>query len=182
MVYVQDFVISVQDAFLVQSPASGERAVIAARGARCRRNWAYMRNPGWRPPLRPRRSRLAPPLAHLFIEPDVFPTIPVEDAVDHEGQPFDVGLPARPAARIEDDRPGAVLGQLAFDRPDQLLAPRLVGLDRLLLDQFVDLRTAITVIVQIPAAAVCQVEVLVGIGPASREVETDDVILPHNLR
>src|ERR1700732_3716790 len=71
----------------------------------------------------------------LLIEPDVFHAIAVENAVDHDRQPFDIGLPAGPVAVVKDDRPGAVLGKLALDCPHQLLAPSRGGLDRLLLDQ-----------------------------------------------
>jgi len=46
----------------------------------------------------------------LLVEPDVFHAVAVVDAVDHGHEPLDIGLHAGPAARIEDDRPGAVLG------------------------------------------------------------------------
>src|SRR4029077_20664152 len=45
----------------------------------------------------------------LLVEPDVFHTVAVVDAVDHGHEPLDVGLRAVPAARIEDDRPGLLL-------------------------------------------------------------------------
>src|SRR5438552_15132955 len=48
----------------------------------------------------------------LLVEPDILHAPAVEDAVDHDGQPFDVGLPAGSAAPVIDDRPGAILGQL----------------------------------------------------------------------
>jgi hypothetical protein len=57
----------------------------------------------------------------------------------------------------------AVLRQSSLDLPHQFLAPLLVGLGRLLIDQFVHVRVAITVIVQLTAAALIQVEVLVGV-------------------
>ena len=40
----------------------------------------------------------------LFVEPDVFSAIAVENAIDHQRQPLDVRLPAGCAAGIEDDR------------------------------------------------------------------------------
>jgi len=107
----------------------------------------------------------------LFVEPDVFQTRTVGDAVDHDRQPLHPSLPASRAAVVKDDRSGAILRQLPFDLPDQLLALFLVGLDRLSVDQLVDCRTAVTVIVQLAAAPVIQVEVLVGIGPASYRAE-----------
>src|SRR6516164_7147902 len=130
--------------------------------------------PGQPPSSRPttslpraRRSSfisLGLPSARLFVEPDVLHAPAVEDAVDHDGQPLDVGLPAGSLAGIKDDGPGADLGQLAFDRPQQLLAPSLVGLDRLLLDQLVHLRVAIAVPVPAGTASVKQIEDLVGVG------------------
>src|SRR5207247_6341463 len=90
---------------------------------------------------RPRLNVIGCPA--LFVEPDVFAAIAAGDAVDHDRQPFDVGPPAGCAAGIEDDRPGAVFSHLLFDCPDQLLAPGLVGLDRLPLDQLIHLRAAI---------------------------------------
>src|SRR5215470_1469587 len=58
----------------------------------------------------------------LLVEPDVFHSIAVVDAVDHRHEPLDIGLLAGLATRIEDDRPGLLLGQAPFDRPHQLLA------------------------------------------------------------
>src|SRR5262245_57720203 len=88
-------------------------------------------------------------LARLSVEPDVFHAPAVEDAVDH-----DVGLPTHRATVVKDDRPGAVFGQLSLNFPHQLLALWGVRLNGLPLDQFVDLGTAIAVIVQLPAAPV----------------------------
>src|SRR6202040_3109443 len=75
----------------------------------------------------------------LLVQPDVFVTPAVVDAVDHYGQPFDPGLPARPGAWIKNDRPSAILGQPRFDFPYQLFAFFLVGLHRLPVDHFVEL-------------------------------------------
>ena len=58
----------------------------------------------------------------LFVEPDVFHAIAVVDSVEHRHEPLNLGLHAGAAARVEDDRPGAVFGQPPFDFPDQLLA------------------------------------------------------------
>src|SRR5271168_1664631 len=46
----------------------------------------------------------------LFVEPDVFHAPAVENAVDHDRHPLDVGLLAGAVAVVEDDRPGVVLG------------------------------------------------------------------------
>src|SRR5690242_13948253 len=45
----------------------------------------------------------------LFVEPDVLHPPAVEDAVDHQSEPLDMRLPARPIATVEDDRPGIIL-------------------------------------------------------------------------
>src|SRR6266446_7272414 len=102
----------------------------------------------------------------MLIEPDVFHAIAVEEAVDHDGQSFDPGLPAGPIAVVKDNRPGAIPSQLAFDCPHQLLAPSRVGLDRLLLDQLVHLRVAVTVPILARTASVKQIEDRVGVRPA----------------
>src|SRR5271169_3634379 len=72
------------------------------------------------------RSEVKPTLS---VEPDVLHAIAVEDAVDHDRQPLDIGLPAGRVAAVKDNRPGDILGELAFDCPDQLLTPFLVCLD-----------------------------------------------------
>ena len=69
-----------------------------------------------------------------------------------------MGLPAGCAAVVKDDRPGAVLRQLPLDFPHQFVALFSVGLDGLPIDQLVDLGTAVTVIVQLPAAPVNSVD------------------------
>src|SRR5438132_1060282 len=73
----------------------------------------------------------------LFVEPGILAAIAAEDAVDHHHEVLDVGLPAGRDAAVGDDRPGEILGQFAFDRPQYLPAPFLIGLHRLLLDQLV---------------------------------------------
>src|SRR5215472_3260610 len=55
------------------------------------------------------------PTGVLFVEPDVFHAPAVKDAVDHDRQPLDIGLPAGPAFCIENDWPGAVFGELSFN-------------------------------------------------------------------
>jgi hypothetical protein len=57
---------------------------------------------------------------------------------------------------------------------------RLFGLARLPIDQLVHFGAAVTVIVQLGTAPVKQLEVLVGVGPASRAGEGDDVVFAHD--
>src|SRR6516165_9192224 len=94
---------------------------------------------------RPPHHRLLADCGGLLVEPPVFAAIAVEDAVDHHRRIFDVGLPAGRRSLIGDNRPGDILGELALDRQQYLLAARGVALDRLLLDHFVDFDVAITV-------------------------------------
>src|SRR6516165_4097883 len=100
----------------------------------------------------------------LLVEPDVLHAPAVGNAVDHDRQSFHIGLPAAATSIVKDYRAGTVLGQLAFDFPNQSSARLLIGLCRLLIDQLVDLRIAVAVVVQVSAAPVEQVKVLVGIG------------------
>src|SRR6516164_10274944 len=120
-------------------------------------------------------------MARLFVEPDVFHTPAVEDAIDHARPPLDVGLPTHRAAVVKDDRPGTVFGQLSLNCPHQRLALLGVRLNGLPLDQFVDLGTAIAVVVQLPAAPVRYVEAVVGVDPGALAGETHNVVLAHDL-
>src|SRR5216683_1571310 len=124
----------------------------------------------------PQKSRRAPP--GLFVEPDVFHAPAVVDAVDHDRQSLDVGLPAVPGRGVEDDRPNAVLGQLLLDLPHQRFALFLVRLRRLLVDQFVELGIAVFDVVSFRAAYVILVEILIGfVDAVAGEIECDRKIL-----
>src|SRR6516162_858805 len=101
--------------FIPVPPVRG-RGPIAPAAASCRPfYWALMRDDGAADATTIQRDRRRQ--RRLLVEPDVLHAIAVEDAVDHDRQPFDIGLPARPAPGIKDDWPGAVFGQLLFDRP-----------------------------------------------------------------
>src|SRR5262245_57780508 len=65
---------------------------------------------------------------HLRVEPDILHAPAVEDAVDHDRQALDIGPLAGAAAAVENDRPHIVVGQLALDRPQDLLALGRVSL------------------------------------------------------
>ena len=45
------------------------------------------------------------------VEPEVFVAIAVVDAVDHDGEPLHLRVPASRATGVKDDRPGAVHSQ-----------------------------------------------------------------------
>src|SRR6516225_11350385 len=75
------------------------------------------------PPSRresPRSSRRFSSGLRLAVEPQIFETPAVVDAVDHDRQPLDIGLPTARRPVVKDDRPGTILLQLAVDRPHQL--------------------------------------------------------------
>src|SRR6478672_371030 len=71
----------------------------------------------------------------------------VVDAVDHRRIAFDVGMPAGARAAVVQNRPGDVLGQAALDLEHDRLALLLIGLHRLLLEQFVEVAVATAVVV-----------------------------------
>src|SRR5258708_4342804 len=88
----------------------------------------------------------------LLVEPDVFHTPAVIDAIDHDGEPLHIGLPAGRAARGKDDGPGAVLRQLPFDLPYQLFALLRIGFHRFPIDQLFDLGVAVAGIIPLRTA------------------------------
>src|SRR5215471_2264226 len=125
---------------------------------------------------------LSVPLHGLLIQPNVLEAPAIEQAVHHDGHVLDIGSPAGRSPGIEDNRPRPVLGQFALDCPDQLLAPLPVSLPRLLLDQLVDFRVAVTVPIQARSASVMQIEERIGVRSADLRVDSDREILPLNFR
>src|ERR1700704_5643767 len=99
----------------------------------------------------------------LLVQPHIFHPQSVVDAVDHRHVVLHVGLPAGPRAVVIEDRPRDVFGQAPLDVPDQLPALVLVGFHRLLVEQLVDLRVAVAVVVAFRTAGIILVECLVGI-------------------
>ena len=91
----------------------------------------------------------------LLVEPEVFETLAIVDAVDHQRRP----LQGRPltdrAVRKEDDRPGIILDQLPLDLPDQFACASQHRSDRLLIDQLIDFRVAVAGIVARCTARTC---------------------------
>src|SRR5207248_11769864 len=113
-----------------------------------------------------RPASAVPQNACLFVEPNVFHAPAVEHAVGHLRETSYVWLPAGSALRIEQDRPGDIFSQLAFDLPEHLLSLRWIPLARLVFDQLVNLGIAVAVPIDAGPAAVKYVEDRVGIGPA----------------
>src|SRR5262249_30589014 len=92
------------------------------------------------------------PLARLFVEPDVFHTPAVEDAIDHDRPPLDVGLPTRRWGFKKVERPAALFSQLSLNPPPQRFALLGVRFDGLPIDHFAALAPEIAVVVHPPAA------------------------------
>jgi hypothetical protein len=92
------------------------------------------------------------PAVGLFVEPGVFEASALVIAVDHHRVPLEIGLPASRQFRIEERRTRCVLGELALDPPDDLLAFADIGLARLLVDQLIDLGIAMAGVIALGAA------------------------------
>src|SRR5438552_3879673 len=97
----------------------------------------------------------------LPVEPGILQTPAVVVAVDHHRVALELVLPARRGYRIEDRRTGAVLGQPAFDLPDDPEPLVAIALHRLLVDQLFDLGVAVPGIVALGAAREILIELLV---------------------
>src|ERR1051326_182237 len=116
----------------------------------------------------------------LFVEPNVFHTPAIEEAVGHLREPFDIWLPAGRALGIKEDRPGAIFSQLSLDLPEHLLALRWITLARLPFDQLVNFGIAIAVPIDAGPAAIKYIQDRVGIGPAGLQIERHGEVLPQD--
>src|SRR5262249_49152706 len=94
---------------------------------------------------RPRRARRRS--VRSTVEPGVFHAPQIVGAVDPHGDAFDIGVLAGHLLGVPDDRPAGVLGQAAFDLPDDLAAFFRVAFDRLLVDQRVGLLVTVAGII-----------------------------------
>ena len=121
--------------------------------------------------------------ARAIVEPDVFHPPAVIDAVGHQGQVLDPGLPAGGARRVEQHWAHSRLGEYALDAPYDLLALDRVGFHRLLVHQLVELVVAVSGIVPQRAAHVILVEHLVGVvDTAFYRDRADSVVFARHLR
>src|SRR5271163_2547281 len=121
--------------------------------------------------------------ALLFVEPDVFEAPAIVDAVDHDRQTLDPGLPAGAAGRVKDDRSDRSFRQHPFELPDDLLALFRIGLHRLLIDELVELRVAVAGIVPCGAADEILVEHLIRVIDAGLHRHgANRVVFAHDLR
>src|SRR5205085_6843529 len=76
------------------------------------------------------------------VEPGILHAPHIVGAVDPDRDALHLRVGAGHRARVEDDRPAAIFGEIFLDLPDQP-APLLdIGLDRLPVDQLVDLGVA----------------------------------------
>ena len=111
------------------------------------------------------------------MEPDILEPVAVKDAVYHQGQPLELGLPTGPAPVVVDYRARNVLLQLLVDVPHQRLALLLIGLGGLLVKQLLQLGIAIAGIVRLRAATVIFIKLLVGVvDPAAGQIEADLIV------
>ena len=62
-----------------------------------------------------------------LIEPDIFETPAIVDAIDHDRQTLDIGASAGPSAVVEKGRLSAILCQSFLYFPHQSLAPFLMA-------------------------------------------------------
>src|SRR5260370_361183 len=99
----------------------------------------------------------------LLFEPDVFHAPAIIGAVDHHRDVLDLRLPAGGLARVIDDRAHPFLDHPALDIPHDPLALFRIGLNRLLVDQRLDLGVAIAGVVARRFTDIALVEDLVGI-------------------
>src|SRR5439155_17713430 len=95
-------------------------------------------------------SRVAAVL--LSIEPDVFEARAVVDAVDHQRYALDPRLKADRGPGVKDNGSDTVFRQSPLDLPHQLPALLGVGLDRLAVDQAVELGVAVAAVIAFRAA------------------------------
>src|SRR5215213_6337029 len=93
-------------------------------------------------------------LSGLPIEPHILHAPAIEQAVDDQREALHPLVRAGSAAREENDRSGHVLGQLAFELPNQLTALLDIRLGRLLLYELIEFRVAIPGVVAFGAADV----------------------------
>src|SRR5690348_10150369 len=89
----------------------------------------------FRPAVAGAERAWAPPRAScralLFVEPDVFHSPVVVDAVGHHREPFDPRLPTACARRVEQHRPEHGFRQFALGLPDEVLTFYRIALHRL---------------------------------------------------
>ena len=118
----------------------------------------------------------------LFVEPAVFETPAVVDAVDLQHDALELRRPTGVGDVPADHRPRHVVGELALDLPHDLLALFLVLLGRLLVDQLVDLGIVVGRVVAIRLGKEVLVEIRVGVVDAqARQVHAELVVLALDL-
>ena len=123
-----------------------------------------------------------PQQRNLAVEPHVFHAPAVVLAVDHDGQPLELRLQAGCETGVINDRARPVLLQFPVDLPDEVPAFLSIGQHRLLDEQLLAFRVAISGVVALRAAAVVLEELLVGIVDAAAGiVEADLVVLAGEL-
>src|SRR4051794_27413460 len=97
-------------------------------------------------------------LRRLVVEPDVFHTPAVVNAVDHRGKSLNPRLPAGCGTGMMDDRSCPVAKQFLLDLPYQLPTPFIVCLHRLLLEKLLDFMVAVSRIVELSTATIILIQ------------------------
>src|SRR6187397_1119363 len=88
------------------------------------------------------------------VEPGLFQPPLVVGAVHSDRDALDVWIRAADRARVEDDRAAAILGKIFLDAPHQLPPLVEIGLDRLRVNECVDLGAAVAGVVALGPAEV----------------------------
>ena len=136
-----------------QSPAADH-----GRGTPHPRPWRRWQGP----------ARRTPPI-RLVVDPDVLHALATGDAVDHDRQPFHIGLPAAAASIVKEI--GRAPSSASFRSISQQVACAFPDWSQRNLNRSARrLRTAVAVIIQIPAAPIEQRKVLIGIEVAPRRL------------
>src|ERR1051325_8754882 len=120
------------------------------------------------------------PAPNSAVEPGVFHAPLVVRAVDPDRDAFDIGIGTGDGAWVKDDWTPAILGQELLDLPDDLPPFFDIGFGRLLVDQLVYFRVAVTGVVALRTAQIILVEHLVRIVEAGLgNGEGKRIILAH---
>jgi hypothetical protein len=118
----------------------------------------------------------------LFVEPDVFHAPAVEDAVGHQAQVLDPGLPAGGDSRVKKHRADLCLGEDPLDLPNDVFALYWICLHRLLIDQLVEFGVAVSAIVPHRTAQVILKKHLVGVVDTALDRHcADSIVLARHL-
>src|SRR5947207_1484180 len=101
--------------------------------------------------------------ASLFVEPHILHAPAVEQAVRHDRQSLQLGVPAGREAVVVQDRSSTILLQFPVDVPYETPTLLLIALHRLLIEQLVHLGITIPGVITVGPAGVILIELRVGV-------------------